>query len=398
MILECRGEQRGQVAPVALVALVALVLASCGQADGEPREAAAMRQALQQSLSAHGDSEPPEWVAQLGKPPISQVPATARPWRIAGAPRPDTEYADAQMEPVRRLVYRVSFLVPPAFRQRHRLFGAHRGELQVDVAQRRLRARFIGPGWPVPDGSEVRLRDDIDGVYLFDGAGGRFLAPGRLATWFEGRAAGRARSRIRVRRDYKPIPNPGPGLLMCALLSEWTDQRRDFLAGRCRGNVLPPGFRFGPWSADLTAVVPMELPRRQLRADAVDPPDRPRSSPGRFLVAPAELERLSSAIDAGTAGEVGTLTVENRTDARVVLIVEGVPAATIDARRSVALRGLAPGSYRIGAMRPFGVFVRTAGHVTVPGTLVLPRSPMLASGGTTALEGADPDLAAEDAD
>lgn len=368
------GFLRRPLAALLAVTTLGLCAGGCSQVDPEPREARAMRDELQRTLTAQAatDPPPPAWVQRLGQPPIRSGTAGPPPWRIARAPDVDAAYDSDDMEPVRRLIYRVSFLVPPAFRQRQRLLGAHRGELQLDVGKHRLRARFLGPGWPVAEGSEVRLRDEVDGVYAFDGAGGRFLAPGRMASWFEGHTDGRSRSRIRVRRDYKPIPNPGPGQLVCSLLAEWTGQRRDLLAGRCRGNLLPPGFRFGPWSADLTAVVPMELPRRQLRADELEPPRRPPAGEGRFLITKAARERLSGAVDAGVAaGPSSVLTVHNRTPARVVLMIEGVPAAIVDARSSVPLQGLSPGTYRIGVMRPFGVFVRAAMPVEVPGEIVL---------------------------
>jgi len=315
---------------------------------------------------------PPAWVRAMASNDAAPGDGRSGEWVIAPATLSDDGYADARMEPIRRLVYRVSFIVPPIFRQRRAHLGAHPGELHVDVAATRLRARFVGPGWPVDDGAEVRLREDAPGVYLFDGDGGRWLGPGALAAWFEGRDGTRAHSRIRVRRDYAPVPSDGPGALICALLAEWTHQPREALQGRCRGNAIPPGFRFGPWSADLTAVLPMEVPRDRLRADGVDPPERPKTVPGRFMIAGPELERLSpQRLAASPAPGSPTLTVRNDTHTRVIVMVQGLPAAIVDAGQRVALEGLGPGLYRLGAIRPFGVFAMSPKLLEIPGELVI---------------------------
>src|SRR5262249_39123587 len=146
------------------------------------------------------------------------------------------------------------------------------GELHIDVSEDRLRARFTGAAWPIDDGSEVRLRADTPGVYLFDGSGGRPLGPGHLGSWFMGdEGAQFSRVPITLRLDPGPIAE-GPSELIGALLAEWTGQPRGELERQCGGGMVPQGFRFGAWIADLTAIVPMTLPRSVLRADAANPP------------------------------------------------------------------------------------------------------------------------------
>src|SRR5262249_38184142 len=99
----------------------------------------------------------------------------------------------------------------------------------------------------------------------------------QLAAWFEGRTIVDMRevqSRVRIRREYRAHAGEiSPGHLMCMLLAEWTNQPREVVQHRCFGLSLPQGFRFGPFSGGLTAVVPLSLPRYALRADDVDAPE-----------------------------------------------------------------------------------------------------------------------------
>jgi hypothetical protein len=250
------------------------------------------------------------------------------------------------------------------------------GELHVDVGDQRLRARFIGPGWPIDDGSEVRLRADVPGVYLFDGAGGRPLPPGQLASWFQGQPGLRARTEVQLRHDMG-APNEGPGDLLCAFLAEWSQTSRDELLPRCAGS-LPPGFRFGMWSADLTAIVPLNLPRAHLRADAVDPPAPVVTTAVRPLLELEDLERIvptpvrfppegSEILDAAVSGE--GIAVDNRTPARLVIIVQGLPVGWIQPQTSGRFVGLPPGYYRIAALRPSGLLVMAPVLTRVPADL-----------------------------
>jgi len=188
---------------------------------------------------------------------------------------------------------------------------------------------------------------------------------------FEGREGGDSHTSVGVRREYGPEPErPVPGGLVCALLAEWGRQRRANLAHLCSAGLLPPGFRVGPWNGELTAIVPMELPRRALRADQGDPPPKIAPRDARALLEPAIIARLvpSRSIDEPAPA---ALIVENRTDTRAIVLAQGVAVGWVDAGRSVRIDGFTPGFYRIGAIRPLGVLRLPPRLVRVPSTLVI---------------------------
>jgi hypothetical protein len=310
-----------------------------------------------------------------------------RPARAPAGPAPDAANVHTAVmpddgedtdEPVLagRLVYRVSVAVPASFRDHRAAVEAPSGELHVDLSRSRLRARFVGPGWPVPEGSELRLRADLPGLYLFDGQGGRSLGAGQLATWFEGQTGTRpAATRAAVRRDWGPrAEGPLAGDMLCALLAEWSNQPREALAYRCEPDSLPPGFRVGPWSAELTAVVPVQLPRHTLRADDQEPPRAlPAPRPTSSLLEPAALAQLvPSRASAGPPG--ATLVVENLSNARALIIAQGVPVGWVDAGSTLSVAGFAPGWYRIGAVRPLGILRMPPKLFRVPGQLTIGRA------------------------
>jgi hypothetical protein len=273
-----------------------------------------------------------------------------------------------------RLVYRVGFVVPPAFRDHRAVVQAPAGELHIDVSMSRLRARFVGPGWPVEEGAEIRLRGDLLGGYLFDGRGGRSLGSGQLAAWFEGREGSDAQTRVGIRKEYGPQPQrPVPGELVCALLAEWGRQKRESLDHRCSEGMLPPGFRVGPWSGELTAIVPMELPRRTLRADEGDPPAKIAPRHGSAWLEPAVIARLVPARPLADPAP-GALVVENQTDTRAIVLAQGVAVGWVDAGQRLRIDGFTPGFYRVGAIRPLGVLRMPPRLVRVPSTIVIGKT------------------------
>jgi hypothetical protein len=300
----------------------------------------------------------------------------------------DRTYDSQEPVPVRRLVYRVKLEVPPGLRASHPPILPSTGELHLDVGLERLRARFVGQGWPVEDGSEVRLRVDLPGVYLFDAKGGRPLAPGQLAGWFQGEEAERRRFPLQVRRDSGPTLD-GPSELVCALLAEWTDQPRAEIVPRCSDGALPPSFGFGLWSAELTAIVPMTMLRWQLRADAVDLPRSLTANPVRGLLDPRDAGRLTptpppASSSAKTKGKKlvpelqpppadadGVLRVDNPTSARALVVVQGVPLAWLKPGAVAEFGGFVPGRYRVGAARPFGQSAVAPSLVSIPGAITL---------------------------
>jgi hypothetical protein len=319
-----------------------------------------------------------DWVSHVGQPALPKRPLSASEVKIEPAAAPDSDYTGRTLVTARRLVYRFTLVVPPALRANAPFVSVPAGELHVDVSDQRLRARFVGPGWPVDEGSEVRLRRDVPGVYLFDGEGGRPLPPGQLASWFQGQPGSHAHAELIVRHDPLSAPNDGPGDLLCVLLAEWTQSSRDGTLAGC-GGWLPNGFHFGMWSADLTAIVPMNLPRAELRADTVAPPAPVATSSSRALLDATDLARITATparagsldlppYDAAAVSGEG-LTVDNRTPARIVIVLQGIPIGWIKADARGHFGGLAPGYYHVAALRTSGLQVLPSSIVRVPGEL-----------------------------
>lgn len=308
------------------------------------------------------------------------APAPEHTWRLNPAFVDDPDYASNAAEPARRIVYRMSLVVPKSLGSGSSLVAGPTAELYVDVARDRLRARFGGNGWPIHAGSEVRMRRDEPGVYLVDGDGGRPLGPGQMSQWFEG---GRPRSSPSFRiTPPPPSEQIGPGDLICRLIAEWTHTSPDSLARRCGEGGSPPSFRVGLWRAERTADVGVQLPRSQLRADHMDPPGAIPPSATRAFLTPAMMsrfepgrERRGVEPDPSTQGEAPAegLLVENRGPTRTVVTVEGTPIGWVEAGATAHFVGLRPGMYEVGGMRPFGLQSARVRLVRVPGRVALPR-------------------------
>jgi hypothetical protein len=323
------------------------------------------------ALEAAPQSDAGDWARHVGS--ADPVHAGARDGALearAAVMNDDAEDSD-ELADVVRLVYRMRFTMPSSFHDRSPAVAAPAGELQVDASQTRLRARFVGPGWPVQEGSEVRLRADLPGVYLFDGHGGRSLGPGQLAWWFEGQLNGRAQTMVGVRKNYGRQPaTPLEVPALCMLLAEWSNEPRNWLVPRCLLGSPPPGFKLGAWSADLTAVVPMQVPRRVLRADQAKPPQLalPPASAG-WLEAPA-VARLAP-LRPDPLESRGALVIENHTETRAVVIAQGVALGWVDAGATLRVDGLRAGFYRVGAIRPLGILRMAPNLVHVPGLIAI---------------------------
>jgi hypothetical protein len=298
--------------------------------------------------------------------------------RILPAAIVDDAYNSSELTPARRLVYRVTFAAPGVLSAGPRSAPRTVAELYVDVSGDRLRARFKGPGWPVPDGSEVRL-DHHEGAYAFDDRGGRPFAAGQLARWFFG---GEVADRFLPPAGVVPAATQervGPGALVCALVSEWAGQPRLGLARRCAHEGAPLRFRVGPWRAERTADVPIEVPRADLRSDHLNPPKIPAPTGETAIASDTALDRvlLSPRLRARSAAQAppppvrhGSLAVQNRTEARTLITVHGVPVQWFDAGESGNV-SLPEGRFVVGAMRAFGNPVRPPRPTTVPGEFIL---------------------------
>jgi hypothetical protein len=390
--------------PACVCAAVLVVASACGRDDASGQGAPRVSNEVGAGLAPAAPEPEPEasdWAAHVGKPPsvATDTPGQLQPAAqgrqgpppsaasslpvpsIEPATMPDPAFEAEDQVPVRHLVYRVSFIVPPALRAKRPPLRAPAGELHVDVAQERLRARFLGPGWPVEDGTEVRLRDDVPGVYLFDGMGGRPLPPGQLAGWFQGAETGHAKALVGVRRD-QGSGDHGPGDLVCALLAEWTQQDREELLPRCQNGALPLGFHFGLWSAELTAIVPLKLPRSKLRADSGHAPAPVAYALGRSMLDVTDMSHLTPVrmraehrvVEDPVGPEGAALEVDNRTDSRVVIVIEGVPIGWVRSHARTTFRGFTPGFYHVGAARPFGQPAMSPTLLHIPGQLRFGRN------------------------
>lgn len=315
--------------------------------------------------------------------PIEAVPATATRRTFLPAAGPDPEFDGDEPVVARRIVYRVRIGVPNIVGSPIVDLALPAAELYVDVSDTRLRARFVGSGWPVDAGSEVRLRGDSPGAYLIDGRGGRPLAPGELATWFEG-GVPRPGPRPYVRRDtYSRDAVARPGDLICALVAEWAGDERSSMAARCNHSA-PVAFRVGFFRGERTADVPIELPRSALRADERGTLPEVIAATSRAFLEPSALGRLRANVRAGDEvyrrdeGEpvAEGLVVENLSDGRMVVVVDGIAIGWVDAGASGTFVGITPGLHEVGAMRPRGAVIMRARIIEVPGRTVLRARPV----------------------
>jgi hypothetical protein len=353
---------------LALRAIALCLLSSCHACGASPARAPREPAPASQRPSRPDEVYAPPR-ADAGRPQTAQIHA---------AFSSDPAYAGSEAVPVHRLVYRVRLAVPRSLGTAPDTFPLPAAVLYGDGARERLRARVVGEGWPVPAGSEVRLRRDQPGVYVFDGAGGRPLGPGQLASWFEGGRLRRApsyRVRLPSARDQ-----PFQSDLLCRFIAEWSRQPPDAVARRCGDEGAPPFFRVGLWRAERTADVSVELPRSALRADEVGPPASPAPARTRAYISPQHLAALPPSPHAVVHPPLRPLpppaeglAVRNRGSARVIVTVQGVPVGWVDAGTTALFVGLTPGVYAVGAMRPLGLQTARRRNVTVPGTISVPR-------------------------
>jgi hypothetical protein len=361
-----------------------------GGCEGEPRRDPALareRHVQVEELPAPSADE--ELPPPIAEPSTDALHAHETP-EVLPAAAVDGLYASDEHVPARRFVYRVRLEVPSVLGEPRGGVATPAAELFVDVSADRLRARFSGTGLPIETGSEVRLRGDSPGAYVFDERGGRALLPGELASWFEG-GPPRAGPVLSVRRDpaLRSTVDPGPGVLLCALLAEWSGEPRDNVMRRCATGA-PLFFRVGFWHGERTADVPIELARRAVRADHLDPPPPVvRRDSGAFLEATAQARlaplprRHDEPVDDGRGPlpEQG-LALVNESDARMVVVADGVAIGWVAAGATGLFPGLPPGVHEIAGMRPLGAVVMRPREVALPGRTILhaPRRPSLDAG------------------
>jgi hypothetical protein len=369
---------RGRILSIA----VSFSLLACGE-DTPHRDPALI---TPRHLEIEESEEAPPIAEEELPPPIADVDEAhggePGPRTVLPAAAVDLAYDSDEPTELRRFVYRVGVDVPSVLGEPSGEVETAAAELFVDVSTERVRARFSGPGWPAL--GEVRLRGDSPGGYVFDAGGGRPLLPGELAAWFEG-GPPRAGPILMVRRDpaLRGAIDPGPGMLICALLAEWAGESRDGVMRRCATGA-PLAFRVGFWRGERMADVTVQAPRRDLRADQEVPPEpTPYVSSGTFLEPPA-LARLSPRstripddVVPDPLAPARGLDLVNESEARVLVVVDGVAIGWVDAESTGHFVGLVPGVHDVAAMRPLGAVVMRPREVPLPGRTVLhaPRRP-----------------------
>jgi len=288
----------------------------------------------------------------------------------------DLDYAGSELIEARRIVYRFKARVPPLLGPGIDAIPSAASELRLLVTPDRLRASFIGTGWPVHADAELRVRRDQPGTYVFDGDGGRPLGPGQMAQWFDG---GPPRRHVRVwMRVDEARSEADVGHMVCRFLAQWASASVDALTQQCNDGV-PRWLRLGPYVADRTADVTVTVPRDQLRSDHESPPRRvpgpsaqsyhpvalyrrmhPRPRPPtRFDTAPAE---------PGVDG----LHVRNEGRTRMVVTLDGTALGWVDVGASVDFPDVPGGVYMVGGMRPLGGLAARARLARIPGSVTLP--------------------------
>lgn len=361
------GRERAR-ASLALAAVL-VAASACGRKRLVPAESAPVVTA---TIDAALDEAAPvvvEAAAILGEePPI-----------IRPASRLDDHSSDRRIR-VRRLVYR--FVVHPSWS-----LGGGRpellpptGELTVDMAGGRLRARFVGTGFPVDDGAEVRMRSDLPGVYVFDASGGKPVGTGQMAAWFQaGPGARTVELTVRTSADDDPTTID----LVCRFFGEWAGTSIASVRRSCGADGLPIRFRFGPYQVDRTAEAWIDMAESGLRADHLDPPrglvhqrtirfHTPEEL--RFLT-PSKEEPLEHRRRAGDPELVVTdgLVAENRTGARVLVTVDGVALGWLDPGERASFEGIPPGGHLVGGMLPLGGVTQRSYRFGLPAFYALQR-------------------------
>ncbi len=314
---------------------------------------------------------PPRVIA----PEVAESPGLApQRRRYASALEPDLGYDDDRRIQAHRIIYRFRAVIPSALGQARAGLQPSATELHLLVTTDRARVTFAGAGWPVEPDSELRLRRDRPGAYVFDGSGGRPIGPGQAAHWFEGGPVKR-RPRIWMRHD----PARGEddvGHMVCRFFAEWANSPVDAIVRSCDDGV-PRWVRVGPYRGTRTADIIVERARHALRADEVDPPPPIDAWETRYFFAPRRLAQLvpteGSRPRGGETLSPGPLEIRNGTRARMVITVAGTAIGWANRGESLTVPDLQPGWYWVGGVRPLGALGASGRLVRAPGAVSLPR-------------------------
>lgn len=309
---------------VSFVAVGTLVASACSSSPAHPPQSSA------EPVVSQADVPPPQAYSP------TQTAPSATSYSII-ATDIDRAYDSDEMIDARRIVYRVSFVVPRSMQPEGGGDDSRVStELHLDVSADRLRAKFNGTGWPFRSPTEIRLRADHSGAYVFDSKGGHPHGPRQLRSWFDG-GASRHNPRFRW-RFARERPPPGPIHLACSLFAELAGLG-DAGALGC-SSVAPELVRIGPWLIEKTADLPIRAKRRALRGDSREPPRPPGLSGSESFAAwtdqvsvVALAPTLRSPDAAGREIRLG-----NDKPYTQILLLDGVTIGWVGAGENVALR------------------------------------------------------------
>ena len=317
---------------------------------------------------------PPSVERVIGQPGVVAAGTRESGFTVVPSALLDDGYASSAIVRARRVVYRVTFRPSGLIGEAHPSIPIARAELVVDVTEERVRARFVGTGWPLLSGAEVRIRHDLPGSYIFDQRGGRPLSSGKLRSWFIGDPSGSGSTPVRV-QPASPEEQVGAGLLICRLLAEWSGQRPATLRRRCGLGGAPESFSVGMWVGRRTADVSIPLARAALRADHMRHPrlDSRRQRTQLFM-SEAVVQRIEPHRPLAVSGIESTpsLVLNNGASTRLIFTIEGVPFAWVLPGASLEVQGIRPGVYRFAALMPMGALALRYRLAAVPGQLSVP--------------------------
>ncbi len=280
----------------------------------------------------------------------------------------DEGYASTRMIPIERVVYRV--IMRPRLGQTSLRSMHTPAELRLDLSTDRLRAQFIGEGWPLHSDAEIRLRRDATGTYIVDAKGGRPLAEGRLATWFAGKMQrGPVHAALSSPgRATKTLPQRA---LICALIAEWSNHSRLAFKADCGRGSIPTSFQIGSWYAHRTARIKLSVPRNSMRADHYHASMKNTGNYRASAVASNQLKQLHPNPGEGALSTLKRhgqpCTVQNMTSRRLMIFINQMRIGWLDAKRHVALDGLSPGHYTILSTDTFGRPMSKRASMICPG-------------------------------
>lgn len=275
----------------------------------------------------------------------------------------------------------------------------------------RMRFDFVGRGFALPAGTELRARPEYYGTVLVWPGGGsyRTLVPGVLrALLEEGRADAAPLVQPKITRQPGPtvlgqktqrlqLDTPtgklsldqasnastgNSGQLLCRVLIELAGSEPD--ADACASDTVPLAAEY-QWAEGgrLSFVVSSVSPRKDLALESLSvPPTGASFRLGELPARPTE-----ALLDAATLGQIRShaarvneptpqgpakiLALTNHTDTGRYLLLDGIPLIWIPARGEASVFGIKPGHYGVSWRDFYATQVSPTTTALLPGRLVV---------------------------